>query len=216
MSLLLSMVMVAGFNDPCTRHVEVRRGIKIQTGSFGNGECYVSVDDSKFRGMVYRNYLFSSKSDVMIFNSLGNGPIGSDTGARVFYLRPYKNQLGWRFAKSGDLEVLMPSGAVARFDREKADFVELTGGEVLVDPEVNRNNNGGVEIKFDEGFVIDSGFRFGGHPSTRMDRKSYVTLRDGEACEVENKEIFYRVGDEVEWNYTDDDEFTAWYEDRCL
>ncbi len=216
MNLLLSLFMMAGFNDPCVRHQEINMGIKIQTGDFGSGQCFITVSDSKFRGMVYRNYLFSTQGDVMIFNSLGDGPSSTDTGARVFYLRPVKYQLGWRFAKNGDLQILTPSGSLATFNSEKADWTELTGGEVKVDEEITRTNNGGVEIKYFDGFLIDSGFRFGGHPSTRMDRKSYVTRRGDGACEVENKEVFYRVGDEVEFNYPDAEDFNAWYEDRCL
>lgn len=215
MNAILSLIMLAGFNNPCTQYAEQRNGIKIQTGSFSDGECFVTVGDSKFRGMEYRNFLFTTSGEVLIFNSLGNGPISTHTGARAIYMRPFRTDLGWRFAKTGDLEVLLPSGSVARFDKEKADWVELTGGEVVVDPEVNGSNNGGVEIRYFDGFVVDSGFRFGGHPTSRMDRKSTVSYKDGIACEVENKEVFYRVGDEHIWNYTDDKEFTAWYDQRC-
>tara|TARA_R110000868_G_scaffold83454_1_gene235539 strand:- start:4799 stop:5449 length:651 start_codon:yes stop_codon:yes gene_type:complete len=215
MNALLSLAMLAGFNDPCVQHIEQRNGIKIQTNAFDAKRCFITVGDSKFRGMEYRNYLFTTDGEIMVFNSLGDGPASTHTGARAFYLRPFKTSLGWRFAKNGDLEILLPSGALARFDREKADWVELTGGEVIVDPEVTRHNQGGVEIRYFDGFVIDSGFRFGGHPTSRMERKSSVRYRDGIECIVENKEVFYRDGDEHEWNLPDDKEFTAWYKQRC-
>lgn len=215
MNALLSLAMLVGFNNPCLDHSERREGIKIQTGTLSQNECFISVGETKWRGMVYRNFLFTSSGEIMVFNSLGNGPISTDTGARAFYLRPFRTELGWRFNEQNDLEVLTPSGAIARFDREAAEWVELTGGAVTVERDVNRNNNGGVELRYDEGFMVDSGFRFGGHPTSRMDRKSIVTNNQGVRCEVENKEVFYRVGDEHEWNYPDDVEFAAWFDRRC-
>lgn len=215
MNALLSLVMMVGFNNPCTTHFESRDGIRLQTGAFNDQECFVSVSETKWRGMVYRNQLFTSKGEILVFNSLGDGPSSTDTGARAFYLRPFRAELGWRFTEENDLEVLLPSGAIARFDSKSAEWVELTGGEVVVDSEVNRDNKGGIELRYYDGFMVDSGFRFGGHPTSLMNRKSLVSYAAGAQCEVENKEVFYRVGDEHEWNYPDDSEFNEWFARRC-
>lgn len=215
MSSLLSLLLMVSFNDPCPSYFETRAGIKIQTGSFSDNECFISVSETKWRGMLYRNFLFTNKAEILVFNSLGDGPSSLDTGARAFYLRPFRAELGWRFTESNDLEIRLPSGEIARFEADSAKWVELTNGEVQVDSEISRTNNGGVELRYNNGYLIDTGFRFGGHPTSRMEKTSLVTDADNVRCTVENKELFYRVGDEHEWNYPDNNEFSQWFENRC-
>ena len=215
MSILTSLLLASNFQNPCLPHSQSLEGIRIQTGAFSDQECFISVSETKWRGMIYRNFLFTSKGEILVFNSFGDGPSSTDTGARAFYLRPFRAELEWRFNEVNDLEIRLPSGEIARFDSLSADWVELTNGRVHVEREVSRANHGGVEISYDNGFQLDSGFRFGGHPSSRMDNKMLVSY-EGITCVVENKEVFNRVGDEHDWNYPDDNEFTAWFQRRCL
>lgn len=215
MNSLAALFLLATFNNPCVTHYEQRAGIDLQTGAFSDGECYVSVSESAWRGMVYRDYMFTSDGGIMAFNSFGSGPNSTHTGARVIYLRPFTTQLGWRFNEENDLEVLQPSGAIARFDGQTGEWVELSGADLAIDPEVNRSNQGGVEIRSHAGYTIDSGFRFGGHPNSIMTRASTITSADGRRCEVENKELFHLVGDEHMWNFENNEEFTAWFDRRC-
>ena len=57
---------------------------KIQTGKFSDGNCYIFVSPKYSKDLIYRSFIFTQDGQHLIFNSYGEGPPSTFTGARLF------------------------------------------------------------------------------------------------------------------------------------
>lgn len=182
----------------CPHIVESRGSVQVHMIQLREGTvCYVSVHNRKAEYQTYRDYLFTSDGELMIFNSLGYGPDSSATGAREFFMFPrvFENpSFEWN-DQARRLIVTTVSGNKAYFDYEDAEIIEMTGARVERASEIRSDNNGGVEIKNYQGLLLDGGFKLGAAPTGVANAFSQLTDKRGKVCRLQNKELFKYPGD---------------------
>lgn len=186
----------------------------LQTGQFKDGTCYISVGSRKINDLIYRNYLITSDGQLMVFNSFGDGPSSTHTGARVFYFYPKLTKLDLNIVND-DVEVTTVSGHKLTFDHVQIDLTEITDGQVQVATEVNPNNEGGVEFELDRSYLLDMGFKLGNTPAWDLTRSSTFKNSHGDTCTFKNRELFYKANDEVYPRYTDDNKLKSVIRSKC-
>lgn len=182
----------------CQDIVERRGSIQVQMILGRDGTtCYVSVHNRKAQNLTYRDYLFTSDGELMIFNSLGYGDESQTTGAREFFMfpRPLKNPTFEWNDETRRMTVTTVSGNKASFDYEDAELVEMTGATVQRAAEIRPDNRGGVEIKNYQGLIMDSGFKLGSVPTGVSTAYSIFTDKQQRTCRIQNRELFKYPGD---------------------
>ncbi len=166
--------------------------MRYQIGKYNrNGICFISLGPSN-RYPIYRSYTFNSIGEFMIFNSLGAGRPSTDTGARNYLFPIVTHKLSIEIDQENEyIRIRNTDGRLWVFDARSSKIESITKMDVLEDPEVNRRNQGGVELSLlSSGSLIDEGFRLGGLPNTVLKRKSTVKDSNGNECLVKNKKLF--------------------------
>lgn len=213
-SVLLTLIPLSSFAafDPatCPDKVERRGSIQIQqTVSGDNNGCFLSVHNFKQDGMVYRDFLFTTDGEFMVFNSFGNGPEDQFTGAREYYMFP-RTAKGITYNWNDDtrhLDVTDMTGAVYSFDYEDSSVTSISKAQVKTAPDVVDTNKGGVEITKFQGLLLDGGFAKGHAPTGVADNSSTFTDKNGKTCKVKNSSIF---------KYTSDGDNSFKFDDKGL
>lgn len=139
---------------------------------------------------VYRTYSFGDNGLFMIFNSYGEGPPSRMTGARTYFMFPRTGHVSAHVMTTGEVAARTASGHEVRFSAERGRIAEITEAEFREDDAVRPDNEGGVEITFFSGLLLEMGYRRGGSPHGRPGRSSYFIDRHGNRCRVTNREIF--------------------------
>ncbi len=191
----------------CPVDYQVVGRARVVADKLSETECYVSVGlDWPDESMLYRSYLLTSKGLMLVFNSLGDGPESTHTGAREFYFFPHTSDLGLRvIPETKRILVRMTNSDFAEFNSETGQIQGLKKGAVTVESRIAANNAGGVEISDYKMLILDSGFKLGSSPSGISSRKSVFRDQVGRSCEVKNTEIFKYVGGQNELKYSDKD-----------
>ncbi len=187
---------------------------RLQTGQFRDGTCYISVGSGKLNDLIYRSYLITSKGQLMIFNSFGDGPSSTHTGARVYYFYPKQSALDLRLDQD-DVVVTMVSGHELIFDASQVELAAMSEAKVVVDSEIRPDNEGGVEIELDRSYLLDMGFKLGNTPEWDLSRPSVFRNSRGQACRFKNRELFYKKDDEVYPRYSDDRKLQSVISSKC-
>lgn len=195
--LLVLLFSTSSFaaQDICVDSNQYVRGIHFQTGSFTTGKCFISIS-SNYLKMTYRNYLITSEGQMMIFNSYGDGPSSTHTGARVYHFFPYRSAVTYELTNDA-LEVTLTTGAKASFELEDGVLFDISSSDVVVSPDISRDNFGGVEITAREDIILDSGFKLGNTPVWYLNRKSTFHDSMGTTCEVKNSQVFEKKNSEI-------------------
>lgn len=188
--------------------------LTVQTGQFGKGDCYVSLSPRNTNGLVYRSFLITDAGQFMVFNSFGGGPINTDTGSRVFHTFPKAFPLSLK-VNPENVEVTLVTGQVLIADKYLGEPVSLSQGSIDIDPVVKPANNGGVELTMNSSLLLDSGFRLGGTPITRLTKMSKFVDYQGDECNVKNNEIFDVKDGEVFHLYQTDIQLKSFLKKRC-
>ncbi|HEX7674233.1 MAG TPA: hypothetical protein VF412_08680 [Bdellovibrio sp.] len=213
-SILLTLIPMSSFAafDPatCPDKVERNGSIQIQqTVSGDNNGCFLSVHNFKQDTMVYRDFLFTTEGEFMVFNSFGNGPEDQFTGAREYYMFPRTSQgitYKWN-EETRHLDVTDMSGTVYSFDYEDGSLTSMTKAQVKSATDVVDTNKGGVEITKFQGVLLDIGFAKGHAPSAVHDGIVTFTDASGQTCKAKNSDIF---------SYTADGDNTLKFTDKAL
>lgn len=167
--------------------------------------CMMTLSPRNPNDMTYRSFLFQDGGLFMIFNSLGNGPESTSSGAREFFLFPRNQEMSYRYnAATKRVNIHTPSGKVFVFNTEKTILVSISGTQFTTDYDVNANNKGGIEITKNNSFYLDAGFELGQSPTQNPKRK--ITFKDAQnnSCIVTNSEVFsYNDSLDVIFKYTD-------------
>jgi hypothetical protein len=132
----------------------------------------------------------------MVFNSYGDGPDSTYTGARDFFLFPIVSDYpDFSFETNGDVIVKMVSGHLLRISGKDFSLLSLSTGQVNEKP-LSKTNNGGVEIKLTQGFWVDAGFRLGGLNISNPEKSSgFNSNATKSPCLVKNKNFMTYLSD---------------------
>lgn len=187
----------ASFQSPCSFNAFHFKGLTLQTGQFKDKTCFVTIAPRNQIDLIYRSYLITSKGQIMVFNSFGDGPINTDTGARVFHLFPYKGNLSYNINGGDNIDVQLTSGNTLTFSKSQGIPTSITNGYITIDPKISPYNQGGVSIESSTDLIVDSGFELGGTPIANSKGESIITDKNGETCLVMNDKIFDQKDGEV-------------------
>lgn len=199
----------------CEFKVEHLETVRIQQGHFKQTDtCYISIASRKTYNMEYRSFLVTSRGKLLVFNSFGEGPSSEYTGAREFNFFGREKRISYVILEN---EILfnLANGDQIFFDRETAEPLRIGRGIVELDPNLSRDNRGGLEIGKYQGLVLDSGFKMGMSPSYYLNRKSTFTDKYDHSCTVKNGEIFDKKNNEIFWIYERDRELYKYLQKRC-
>jgi hypothetical protein len=173
-----------------------------------NETCFISVHPrDSYVDLIYRDYLLTNKGLLMVFNSYGHGESHLTTGAREFYFFP-RSDMSPQFSynqNSNEVRVKFSDRLSFVFDGKTAQIKSLSQGSVSVASDVNKNNQGGVEIQSFNGLWLDVGFAMGQSPSEKGNMLSKFTDENGQTCSVKNKDIFQYINGDVEFRFSDAD-----------
>lgn len=212
--IILFLVSSLSYANICTRSANHFDNLTVQTGKFNKGDCFVSLSPRKTAELIYRSYLITNNAQILIFNSFGGGPINTDTGAKVFHTFPKKESLKVVFTEK-TVEVTLVTGQIVTFDKVLGEPVSISEGSINIDPVIEPSNNGGVELVMNSSLILDSGFRLGGSPLTRLSRESRFIDSEGDSCIVKNREIFDLKDGEVYQLYDRPSRLRAFLKTRC-
>lgn len=200
--------------DVCQFKASHFDNLTVQTGKFGDGSCFVSLTPRKTSGLVYRSFMLIDTGQIMVFNSFGPGPIERDTGSRVFHLFPRKQGLEV-IDHERSIEVKLVTGQSFIFGKEEGEPLSLSEGNFQLERRIVPSNRGGFELSMMHSLILDSGFRLGGTPLSRLSNKSVFRDFESDQCTVVNKELFDVKDGEIYELYPTDVELKKFLNKKC-
>lgn len=225
MSILISVLMMMGLAQAadranCPDLVERHENTQIQiTWAPSSNQCFFSISPmDAYKDLIYRDYMFTTDGEFMVFNSYGAGDESQTTAAREFYMypRPLEQFTHQWNLDTNELLVTHVTGDVFVFDIKKARLKSMTRGSVTVADYVEPGNRGGVEIKNFQGILLDGGFKQGSAPTGIANATSYYKDVNNTACGVKNSEIFkYTRDGDIFSKFQDDKALYAFLKQRC-
>lgn len=167
-------------------------------------KCWLSVNPIKTNNMVYRSYVLTTEGTFLVFNSIDPENHGVTDGARTYMIFP-RNQLPTVMDfPDYDLLVTPTKGIEIYLSKTEPRIIGMKGGHITEDPKVNPYNKGGLEFKNVQALLLDGGWRNFGDPFGLPNRKSTFTDKNGNSCQVTNKEIFkYDSDGDTIFRFTD-------------
>lgn len=219
---LIAMMGLAQAADPakCTNLVERYENTQIQRiWAADIQSCFFSIVPlDAYKDLIYRDYMFTSDGELMVFNSFGSGDESVTTGAREFYMfpRPVEEITHvWDLDKQ-ELTVTHVTGDKFIFDIRKARLKSMTRGNVTVADYVEPKNRGGVEISNFQGILFDGGFKRGSAPTGNGNATSYFKDVNNKSCAVKNSEVFkYTADGDIHLKFESDKAVMAFIKQRC-
>jgi hypothetical protein len=173
---------------PCPDHKFDRQGKTMVSWISGKNGCKLTVGpaDIPVDTTPYRIYGFSDSGAFFVQVLRGRRD-----GARFFYLFP-KRQAAPSYVVQTDglIAVKTTAGEIVRFSPGTGRIVGMTGAAVTDSPAVNLSNKGGVEIRYQNGILLDSGWGEGAPASNDQDGSSVFHDPLGNTCTVKNTEFF--------------------------
>lgn len=158
-----------------------------------NGECMFSIGDG-INYPKYRNFMFNTAGDLIVFNSFDAGSPATSTGARSYILFPRTNPLQYKI-ENDRIHVKTPSGVRFVFSGPKGRLLAVHGLYFTLDEEVRGDNEGGLDLHPYQGLIIDEGWRQGELPRVDFKRWSHFKDGNGNFCKVLNSEVFEAIND---------------------
>lgn len=185
-----------------------------------SGACALSIIDLESSGLNdlhYRNYLFTSAGLFFVFVSDDDGPQSTSTGSRTFHLFPRLNvPYFYQLPNSDYLYVVLSSGDKVVFSQKTGDIASGVGIAFNIDPNINLNNAGGVEIVNTNGIILDSGWALGYMATEDYFRKSTFRRNHFADCSFINIKLFEPVGgDNMEFRFKTDSELNSLLAENC-
>ncbi len=169
-----------------------------QTSDKSTNECTLSLHPrNAWETLIYRDYLFSSDGLMMIFGSFNPSDSATATGAREYYFFPQEFKgFQWEI-ENESLKLTGFQGITFHFSLKTGDLESMSGAKIKVSPEVQAENQTGVEILSFEGLYLDSGFLVGASPSSEPRRGSQLKNSLDQSCRLLNGDIFHYIGQQV-------------------
>lgn len=177
-------------NDNCHQDVQIFENTQLQIDRFsGTSVCYVSIHSDTDFSMKYRNYLLTNNGLLMIFNSFGNGPEATTTGAREYYFPTKLKTIPRVSYKNQIITVVLTDNVSIQFSTQTGDPIQISNASFTLDPKIVTTNKGGLEIKNSTVIYVDGGFRMGKAPTSVDSGKSDIKQQT-QSCTVQNSELF--------------------------
>jgi hypothetical protein len=182
-----------------------------------DGTCDLGVNpDDAWKTLIYRSLAFSDDGMLMVFNSYTKEETPQSTGARVYYFFP--RSLMPDIQVQNDLVTVQTAtpGLTFKFSRLNSSILDFSWGEFKQDPQIDRANHGGLELKNKKGLMLDSGFAFDQDARGLPNQTSVFTDGAGGTCKVQNTSIYnYLPGDEVQFKFKDDASLSKFLKSTC-
>jgi hypothetical protein len=176
--------------------------------------CKIFVSAEKKESSSYRNLTFNDEGSIQIFSNFPGSTISTSTGARVYYLLPFRNEKKVTPLENGTLEVIHPSGVKFNFDRKGN--LSSPDLKMKVATDINSTNKGGVEIdNYPQGLVLDFGYRAGNSPILKKNTVVTITDKNYKKCTVLNSDLNKIEKDEVELIYKTNESFHGFLTKHC-
>ena len=209
-----SLKALANSSNTCEFQDTTIGNTDLQSIPRGN-DCIILITPSD-PGEKYRDYSFSSKGIFLVFNTFSStGSNSSSTGARAYFIFPRTQNPTFSALPNGDILVQDASGKSIRFSSAATKLESISGIEFNEDPQVNKNNNGGIDITAQDTLILDTGFQLGAEGYTFPNRTSTFHDPSGETCVVKNKEIFDYVGYDANLKFPTDLDLANFLSTRC-
>lgn len=191
------------------------KGVRISQGEFSQTQtCYLSIGPRDTAGLVYRNYLFTSRGGMLSFSSFGRGPGSTHTGASEFIFLPLKQNPSYEVFED-EVVVTMANGSQVIFDIFKGVPLELSEGEISAAPVQRDDVKRGVYIENYQGLFLDLGFQVGMSPSWFLQRTSTFKDQNSFECQIKNREFFMKKDDEIFYRYRTNQRLKRFIARRC-
>jgi hypothetical protein len=200
----------------CTRYHYYEQKVQYSRQKPDPKTCWLSIDPDGV-DLYMRNYLFDSNGMLMVFNSYGEGPISTHTGARVFHFFPR--------GRVPHAEKLNSQELVDKTATPGLDFIieshsgrwsqNQSQGEIIEANRIDRNNQGGVEFKELPILILDSGFQMGKDPRNENGTSTFIDP-NGQKCELPNSELFrYSNGGSIDLKFVNDQTLVTFLKRKC-
>lgn len=190
------------------------------TGKYGDGIqyqnmfCRIMVSADKTDSKSYRNVTFTDEGQIQVFSNFPGTTNSNSTGARVYYLFPFKEKKSITEVNSQHLSVKHPSGVL--FDFDKTGRLSSPDLKMKVSKEINSQNKGGVEIEnFPKGLVVDLGYRMGASPINNKNAPVTITDKNNKKCAMINSDLSKINKDEVQLIYKTNEELHKFLAKKC-
>lgn len=167
--------------------------LKMQVVEKINEQCMLSISHADSYPK-YRNYMFNTASNLIVFNSFDGGHPSVSTGARSYIFFPKKQKLAFKILADGIL-VRVQSGDIFKFSKDTGDLESIKGIYYIFDEEVRGDNDGGLELHPQHDLILDEGYQQGELPRIHMKRQSTFKDAHGKMCSRPNKELFKYIFD---------------------
>lgn len=206
-------------NQSCDE-ASVRLGILHISTIFNaaSNTCWVSVHDTtSYKTLVYRDFMFGNDGLFMVFNSFGEGPESTMTGAREFFTFPRRAYPSFEVDTEKQLlYVKLSNGEMITIDGTSMRVLSMSGSQFIDDPEITPKNRGGIEIQSHTKILLDCGFKLGGSPTSNLNNSCHFSDSKGQRCRVKVKELFYKSsdGDSI-FKFKTDQELALFITQRC-
>lgn len=191
-----------------------------EIGKYGNMKqyqnmfCRVMIAAERKDDKSYRNLTFTDEGLIQVFSNFPGTTNSNSTGARVYYLFPFKTQKKINEANESGLKMTHTSGAKLNFDQNgKMSSPDLV---MKVDSDVNSKNKSGIEIEsFSKGLVVDLGYRMGNTPTLNKDAVATITDKNKKKCTMKNSDINKITKDEVQLIYKTNEALHGFLSKKC-
>lgn len=190
----------------CEEKAQVLGNINISQQA-STGDCFISAYYFAGLDLKYRNFMWSSKGQLMVFNSFDDKESSTSHGARMFQFFPTSPATSDEFyyETQGDITTIYIGSFNLAFEIKHIDgrINKFSWGSFTEANEVRRDNFGGLELHQNYGIILDSGFALGQDPTARQKATSFFTNSKKQTCTFKNTELFKynKSGDPTyKWN----------------
>jgi hypothetical protein len=190
------------------------------SGKYGDGIqyqdafCRIFVTADKIDSTSNRNIIFTNEGLIQVFSNFPGTTNSNSTGARVYYLFPFRTDKKINAIDASHLSVTHPSGVQFEFDKNgRLSSPDL---KMKVSKEINSKNKSGIEIEsYPKGIVIDLGYRMGNTPTLNKNAVVTITDKNQKKCVLANSEINKIDKDNAELIYKTNESLHKFLAKRC-
>jgi len=200
----------------CTNYRYIEQNVQFYRQLPNPTTCWLSVIPEGVN-LVMRTYLLDPNGLFMVFNSYGEGPNSSHTGARVFHFFP-RGRVPYA-TKLNSQEILVqtatPGIDLIMNSRSGRWSSNQRGGQIIEANRISRNNRGGIEFKNFQMLILDSGFQMGQDPRDASKTSTFYDP-EGYSCELPNNELFlYDSEGSLKVKFQNDQDLLVYLRSRC-
>jgi hypothetical protein len=192
----------------------------INTGKYGKGIqyqdmlCRIMISADRTDSKSNRSLTFNNEGAIQVFSNFPGTTNSNSTGARVYYLFPFKTNKSISEVDENHLTVVHTSGAKLIFDNKGR--VSSPDLKMRVSQEINSQNKSGIEIEsFQNGLVVDLGYRMGSTPVLNKNAVVTITDKNKKKCTMVNSDINEINNDNVKLRFKTNQALHSFLSRKC-